>query len=122
MRPRHRPALRAATQAFDCSGVDGDGRNGGDGDGRRGGGSGYSVEKEYEAIVLGWPAWDEREWRGAIDVAPSSPFKMRVVGEVRPGADGGGGAGAVEAVSEREHRDACAINTVDASVAARWSQ
>ena len=117
---KSREALRAATQAFDCSGGDGDGRSGGDGDGRRGGGSGYSVEKEYEAIVLGWPAWDEREWRGAIDVAPSSPFKMRVVGEVRPGSDGGGGAGAVEAVSEREHRDACAINTVDASVAARW--
>ena len=78
-------ALSTATQAFgSCVG------NGG----RRSDGTlGNSVEKEYEAVVLGWPAWDERDWRGTLGIDPSSAFKMRVVGEVRPG---GGAADAAE--------------------------
>ena len=115
---RHTAALSAATQAFDSS--------------RAaakvaastatvcGGGSlTYWVEKEYCAVVVGWPAWDTLDWEGELDVDPRSPFKMRVVGE--RGSDGDEPAqGAMRPVSEAQFQQACAANVVDASVATVW--
>jgi 23S rRNA-/tRNA-specific pseudouridylate synthase/DTW domain-containing protein YfiP len=39
-----------------------------------------AVTKEYMAVVLGWPDWDSYDFSGQMDVDPTSPFKMRIVG------------------------------------------
>lgn len=39
-----------------------------------------AVTKEYMAVVLGWPDWDSYDFGGQMDVDPTSPFKMRIVG------------------------------------------
>ena len=39
-----------------------------------------AVTKEYMAVVLGWPEWDSYDFRAQMDVDPTSPFKMRIVG------------------------------------------
>ena len=61
-------ALRTATLAFDGSG----GIDGGSASPQ----PRARVEKEYLAVVIGWPEWDEYDWRGQMDVEPASPFKV----------------------------------------------
>ena len=75
-------ALSATSQAFDSSSASDD---------SRGAGAAYSVDKEYTAIVLGWPRWDSFDWSGELDADPSSPFKLRVVSECHARANVGEG-------------------------------
>jgi 23S rRNA-/tRNA-specific pseudouridylate synthase len=59
-----------------------------------------NVNKEYVAVVVGWPAWDQTTIDAPIEGDPDSPFKMRVPTHHHP-------ASGNDAV-------------VDAGVAARW--
>ena len=100
--------LSAGSRAFDLSGGGGGG----------GGGGGVRVQKEYTAVVLGWPRWDRCDWEGEIDADPTSPFKMRVASELQvsrvPSAAND------EEEDEEPPQEATACGVVDASVASRW--
>jgi 23S rRNA-/tRNA-specific pseudouridylate synthase len=65
-----------------------------------------TIRKEYTALVLGWPAWDEVTLDAPIEGDPASDFKMRTV-TVKERLDG-------------EGLHAPADNMIDAAVAARW--
>ena len=56
-------ALSILSQAFDKSASD------------------VNVDKEYTAVVFGWPEWDEYDFHGVQDILASSSFKMQVVEE-----------------------------------------
>jgi len=78
-------------------------------------GAATRTDKEYSAVVLGWPEWDATDVDAAIDADPGSDFKMRCVG-------GGGEALPPACVppGRRYRDDAAGDNVVDAEVGASW--
>lgn len=95
--------LKQASLAFDNTGrADGAGNT-------------ARTEKEYCAVVLGWPEWEDVVVEAAIDADPGSAFKMRCVGP-----DGLALEPACVPPGRRYRDDAAGDNVVSAAVGASW--